>query len=168
MYTFHNITKGDTKLDAVFKTEEGIFNYRVVGIWIENEHVLLHRDKDDTSWSLPGGRAKLSEDSRAAIKRELQEELNVAIKVHQLCWMVENFFYYKGNDFHEIGLYYRISSSDNSIVDKQGAFYGAEGERLIYQWMPITELNDVELQPAFLREGVKHLPEHTEHRIVKQ
>ncbi|MDQ0351897.1 hypothetical protein J2R98_001729 [Alkalibacillus filiformis] len=34
-------------MDAVFRTEAGIFNYRVAGVLIHNDCVLLHKDKED-------------------------------------------------------------------------------------------------------------------------
>lgn len=29
------------EMDTVFKTERGTFNFRIVGVWIENGHVLF-------------------------------------------------------------------------------------------------------------------------------
>ena len=52
--------KGMNFMDVVFKTEKAVFNYRVAGIWIENGHVLLHRDVNESQWSLPGGRVEIA------------------------------------------------------------------------------------------------------------
>lgn len=60
-------------MDIVFPTEQGKFNYRVEGVWIKNGHVLLHKDSNDTNWSLPGGRVKMTEESKTALKREFQK-----------------------------------------------------------------------------------------------
>ncbi|MBS4194331.1 NUDIX hydrolase [Lederbergia citri] len=153
-------------MDAVFKTETAIFNFRVAGIWIEG-HVLLHRDKNDEHWSLPGGRVALLEKSQVSIEREFLEELGVAIQIDRLVWVGENFFKYGGNDYHEVGFYYLVSSNDQSLF-QEGPFNGLEGERLIYQWTPIDEIKNVELYPRHLRTGLYHLPKLTDHFVEKQ
>ena len=57
------------------------FNYRVVGIVFNKTHVLLHRAEEDNFWALPGGRVELLEPSKDALKREMQEELGVEVRV---------------------------------------------------------------------------------------
>ncbi|WP_421385298.1 NUDIX hydrolase [Bacillus salacetis] len=155
-------------MDIVFKTEKAVFNYRVAGLWIENGHVLLHRSVNEENWSVPGGRAAINEDSKSSIKREFLEELNVEMKVDRLVWMAENFFNYRGQDFHEIGFYYIVQPIDRAIGYRKEPFYGVEGERLIYQWIPIPELENINLYPEFLRTALKSLPHHTEHLVVSQ
>ncbi|MBS4199343.1 NUDIX domain-containing protein [Bacillus sp. FJAT-49732] len=154
-------------MDAVFKTETAIFNYRVAGIWIENGHVLLHRDVNEENWSLPGGRVALLEESQISMKREFLEELGVNIHINRLVWVGENFFKYGGNDYHEIGFYYMITANDHSLFSKE-PFFGLEEERSIYKWTPINDLIDVELYPRYLRMGINHLPKTTEHFVEKQ
>ncbi|TKC18996.1 NUDIX hydrolase [Robertmurraya kyonggiensis] len=154
-------------MDVVFHTDIAVFNYRVAGIWIKNGHVLLHRDVNEKNWSLPGGRVKMAEDSTLSIRREFQEELGLDIKIEKLVWVVENFFEYKGKDVHEIGMYYLVTSENKSFELSSTPFYGIEGERLIYQWMPIEELQEIELYPEFLRTALGKLPLSTEHIIVK-
>lgn len=154
-------------MDIAFPTEQGKFNYRVAGVWIENGHVLLHKDSNDTNWSLPGGRVKMTEESKVALKREFKEELNLDIKVHRMYWVIENFFTYKDTDFHEIGFYYGISSNHPIIVDQYDAFYGTEGKRLIYQWLPIKRLNEIALDPHCLSAPLQEIPEHTAHLVER-
>ncbi|RDW16757.1 NUDIX hydrolase [Oceanobacillus chungangensis] len=151
-------------MDIVFKTDTSVFNYRVAGIWTQNGQVLIHKDVNDTNWSLPGGRVALGEDSQVALIREFQEELTMEIEVGQLCWIVENFFDYKGDAFHEISFYYEVSTSDSSLLQSE-AFHGPEGERLLYKWVPIEKLSEYELLPSFLKSGLKALPGRTVHII---
>lgn len=155
-------------MDIVFKAGKAFFNYRVAGIWIKNDHVLLHKFIDDNFWALPGGRVSVSEESKISIKREFREELNVNIEIDRLVFVVENFFNYEEKDFHEIGFYYTVKSSENSIVFDGNPFYGVEGERLVYKWTPIDELENVELSPKFLREAIHSLPQNVEHLVVNQ
>ncbi|WP_085523414.1 NUDIX hydrolase [Tuberibacillus sp. Marseille-P3662] len=155
-------------MDAVFETEQSIFNYRVAGVWIEGDHVLLHKAVDDDHWALPGGRVKIAEESETSIKREMVEELGIEVKVNHTIWIIENFFNFGSRDYHEIGFYYNISPVDRSSHLTTDAFYGLEGERLIYQWVPIEELNNLILYPVFLTAALKDIPTHTEHLVVRQ
>ncbi|MGY0694645.1 NUDIX hydrolase [Virgibacillus sp. FSP13] len=154
-------------MDIVFDIEETVFNYRVAAVWIENNHVLIHKDRNDENWSIPGGRVKIGEDTRTSIRREMQEELGIAITVNRTLWIAEHFFKYRDQDFHEMGIYYSISTADGLNHFRKKAFHGLEGDRLIYQWVPIDELEKIILYPVFLTAGLKNIPTHTEHLIVK-
>jgi 8-oxo-dGTP pyrophosphatase MutT (NUDIX family) len=155
-------------MDVVFKTEKAIFNYRVAGIWIENGHVLLHRDVNESNWSLPGGRVEIAEDSQSSLKREFLEELGIDVHVDRMALVIENFFEHGGKDFHEIGFYYALSSCKNSSSYNKNPFHGIEGKRLIFKWTPIKELNEVELYPECLRAALKDIPLHIQHFVVRE
>ena len=60
------------------------FNYRVVGIAINDGRVLLHRAETDDFWALPGGRAELMEPASVTLQREMQEELGIEVQVLRL------------------------------------------------------------------------------------
>src|SRR5688572_18605664 len=84
------------------------FNYRVVGVAIHNDSVLLHRADHEPFWTLPGGRAEHGETAEQTIKRELLEELTTEVHVDRLLWVVENFFEYEGWSYHELALYFLV------------------------------------------------------------
>lgn len=153
-------------MDAVFKTEKAVFNFRVAGVWIVDHHVLLHKDINDVHWSLPGGRVAIGEETQVSIMREFQEELGVQVQAERLLWTNENFFRYRGVEFHEIAFYYKVSSKEPELITKE-TFYGLEGERLIYQWVSLNEMNDRIIVPEFLKEGLPNLPQYPEHIVVK-
>lgn len=153
-------------MDATFYIENAVFNYRVAGIMIENGHVLLHKQVNDMHWALPGGRVEVLEDSKACIIREIKEELGFNVIVNNLLWITENFFKYNERDFHEIGFYYKVSSAEGTTNFSKEAFYGEEGERLIYKWTPINELDNILLYPEFLKTSLKDLPSTPQHLII--
>lgn len=155
-------------MDVVFKTEAGVFNLRVAGIWIENDHVLIHKIIEDSTWSLPGGRVELAEETKMSLKREFLEELDIEVDITTLAFSVENFFNYNGKAIHEIGFYYFVNSRDKKYVNLNEPFYGVEGERLTYKWVPINQLEEIELYPTFLRTELKELPESPKHIVVWQ
>lgn len=147
------------------------FNYRVAGICIRDDHVLLHREVTYDIWALPGGRLHLLEPSPDALRREMDEEMQLAVTVGRLIWVVENFFqnddFAAGVRFHEIGLYYEMSLPSAAGEDDVHAdFMGHEGDvPIIFRWFPVDRLSDVALYPAFLRSALVDLPDRPVHVI---
>jgi ADP-ribose pyrophosphatase YjhB (NUDIX family) len=97
--------------EAVIRFDQGTrrFNYRVVGVAIHGDSVLLHRADHESFWTLPGGRAEHGETAEETIKREMLEELATTVDVVRLLWLVENFFEYGGLSYHEIAPYFLIT-----------------------------------------------------------
>ncbi|WP_455662124.1 NUDIX hydrolase [Pradoshia sp.] len=153
-------------MDTTFHTDKGVFNHRTAAVCTMDGHVLLHRQANDSYWALPGGRVLLGEDSKTSLMREMKEELGVQVSVDRLLWVTENFFDYRGMPFHEIGLYYSISGAMILPLWQKGPFYGLEGKRLVYQWIPLEELPSLTVYPSFLQEGLVNIPQSTEHIIV--
>ena len=143
------------------------FTYRIVGIAINDAKVLLHRGEEDDFWAFPGGRCELLENSKETLKREMQEELKVDIKIERLLWVVENFFEYNGIEVHEVGFYFLMSFPTNSYVyeQKEKFIIYEEEDKLIFRWFPIDNLENIELYPSFLRKALKSIPENIEHII---
>lgn len=148
------------------------FNYRVVGVAIHNDSVLLHRADHEPFWTLPGGRAELGETAEQTITREMLEELQTDVDVDRLLWVVENFFEYGGVSYHELALYFLIHFRPGSAPLRSEAFDGIEGDMpLRFRWFPIRReaLVPLPLLPAFLPEGLTalpHSPVHVVHRDV--
>ena len=142
-------------------------NYRVVGVCIVQNHVLLHREEKDDFWVLPGGRLHLHESSRDALVREMHEEIAIRVDVGRLLWVNENFFHYAGERWHELALYFAMEfPADSSYRDIASDFTGKEGEiTLLFRWFPLDRLDCVTLYPSFLKEGLLALPPATAHVI---
>ena len=77
--------------DIEFKTENEKFKYRVNGLVIRNGKLLTLLMKNKTSYCLPGGHVELGEDSRSAMMREMQEEIEASITIDKELAIVENF-----------------------------------------------------------------------------
>ncbi|MBA2174790.1 NUDIX hydrolase [Halobacillus locisalis] len=150
-------------MDIRFQLGKTRFNYRSAGILIQNDHVLLHRHKDDSYWALPGGGVEIGESTKESVVREWKEELAVEIKVKSTAFIVEQFFTYRDRPMHELGFYYNMTTP-TSLFQK-GRFHGMEGDHLIYQWLPLDEIEEYDIRPAFLRDRLRKLPEETEHLI---
>ncbi|MEH7884298.1 NUDIX hydrolase [Bacillus sp. JJ1609] len=155
-------------MDATFYLEGAVFNYRVAAVIVKNGHVLIHKQGTDSYWALPGGRVEVMEDSQTSIIREVKEELGLNVNVERLLWFTENFFDYNNKNYHEIGLYYQVAIVDGSFTFKTEPFYGEEGERLIYQWVPVEELEEILLYPEFLKSALLEIPFTPQHLIVRK
>jgi 8-oxo-dGTP pyrophosphatase MutT (NUDIX family) len=153
-------------MDVRYEVGKQRFNYRAAGVLIENGHVLFHKQMGDTYWALPGGGIEMGEKSEDSVIREMEEELGYKVVVVQTLWIAENFFEYNGKDYHELGFYHLLKTNHRHFQEEP--FYGLEGERLIYQWLPIEKLENFHLQPAFLSERLQDLPDHAEHLIVEK
>jgi 8-oxo-dGTP pyrophosphatase MutT (NUDIX family) len=137
------------------------FTYRVVGVAIHNESVLLHRADHETFWTLPGGRAEHGETAEETIKREMLEELATDVQAVRLLWFVENFFDYEGLSCHEIALYFLIRLPPESMPLTTNSFESLDGDVLLrFKWVPLSEeqLASLPLLPAFLAKGLTDLP----------
>ncbi len=142
------------------------FNYRVVGIVLDSQRVLIHKGDDENFWSLPGGRGEFQETARDTLVREMQEEMGVDVEVVRLLWVVENFFTYDDKDYHELALYFLMNFPEDSTIRRQTEFTEYDdGKALTFRWHSLDDLANLIIQPSFLKTALKHLPETTEHIV---
>jgi len=152
-----------------FENENNLFNYRVVGVAINDDQVFLHQAEGDDFWVLPGGRVEFGETAEQTLTREMQEELDVEVEIVRLLWVVENFFVYANKRYHEIALYFlmRLPASCKYLLES-GPFESEDtGTPLTFRWFPKrTEvLAALPLHPTFLCTGLLELPESAQHVV---
>lgn len=148
-----------------FRDDGGVFNYRVVGVLINADAVLVQRAESDSFWALPGGRGEFGAASHDTIRREFVEEIGLEVQVQRLLWVVENFFEL-GEPYHEISFYYHLFPF--GPIPSGPVFTGRREDRnppLVFQWVPLQQLADLRLYPSFLPEALAHLPEHVTHIV---
>ena len=148
------------------------FNYRVAGIVVRQNHVLVCREDDKDFTYLPGGRVELGETSEAALKREIGEELACEGKLGQLLFSVENFFDLDGERFHEISKYYGLTLPDDFPFEKGRPCLVThdEGHVLTFDWVPLesSALERFNLLPEWIRQRLGDLPAQAEHLIMDE
>jgi hypothetical protein len=96
----------------------------------------------------------------------MQEELQTAVQVGRLLWVVESFFGgVVDKAYHELGLYYQMDFAPESPIYRAKAPLPAlEGHaRVTFQWFSLTELETITLYPPFLVQGLRNVPEQTVH-----
>lgn len=152
-----------------FEEGENCFNYRVVGVAVHENFVLLHQAEGEDFWTFPGGRAEFGETAEQTLKREMREELAVDVEIIRLLWFVENFFTYADKRYHEIALYFLMQFPVSSkYLVRSGSFpCEEEGSKLIFQWFPCQPelLSKLPLLPSFLPTALQELPEFVQHVI---
>lgn len=112
--------------DILFKTEEGVFSYRVAGICIHDGKVLLQTTTGaDRSFAFPGGHVTFGETNAQTLIREFREEIGAEVSVGQLKWVAEVFFPWGNRPCHQICLYYMVEIQNPEVFGAE-VFLGKE------------------------------------------
>ena len=145
--------------DLSFATAEGVFSLRVRGLFLHEGRLLTVREDVYPRWHLPGGRARLHETAENALLRETREEVGIAVPMARPLWLNQAFFTgADGVKRHEWCLYALLTPPD-ALLNLGEAFTRQEnGQRLTFRWAPVDALPEG-MEPAFLRESLRHLPD---------
>jgi 8-oxo-dGTP pyrophosphatase MutT (NUDIX family) len=165
--------KGYIMTDIIFKTDDYVFSYRVAGILINDGKVLLQKPTNDIGFAFPGGHVVLGETNEETLIREFEEEINADIIVKELIWVGEIFFPWGDKPCHQICLYYIIELSNDKRIPLNGSFIAKEtiegrNFSIEFHWIPITEINNIELYPVNAKELIKSIDEGVKHFIYRQ
>ncbi|MBL7989243.1 MAG: NUDIX hydrolase [Chlorobi bacterium] len=149
---------------------ENVFNYRVAGVATHNGKVLVHRGPGDDFWAFPGGRGEMGESAADTLRREMLEELQTSVHVGNLLWLVENFFEYNGQHYHELGLYFAFSfPPDSPLLElEESEFCDELGVKLIFRWQPLDALDQITIVPACLLPRLSALENPMEHLVNRE
>ena len=155
-----------------FLTGRNRFNYRVAGVIIRDNHVLVCREDTDDFVLLPGGRVEFGEASDKALYREIEEELMCTARVERLLFSAENFFEREGKRYHEIAHYYAVTLPDEFPFEKNGPSLVThdEGHVLTFDWVPVEvqALERFNVLPGWIRQRFVDLPAQAEHLIMDE
>ncbi len=154
-----------------FKEENRKFNFRVGAIIISSDKkkVLLHTIKGYDFYLLPGGRVEWMEFCKDAIKRELEEELGLKDIDPKERLFLEDMFVFKDVEFQEISNDFVIELDDrHAFLEEQDRFDGVEGEKYIYQWANIDEIDNYTIKPALLKDVIKNYKNGFEYKQLEE
>ncbi len=148
------------------------FNYRVAGIALRQEHVLVCRDRDDDYVMLPGGRVEFGETSLEALEREIAEELQCPADIGQLQFTAENLFERGGEEFHEIAVYYGVTLPADFPFEGAGQCLVThhDGQKLTFYWVPVevAHLKAMRLYPDWIHAHLASPPQSHRHMLVDE
>ncbi|MFZ0659755.1 MAG: NUDIX domain-containing protein [Candidatus Binataceae bacterium] len=156
-----------TRRMITLRDESWLFQYRVAAIALRDDRVLLCLDNATGYWYMPGGRVELAEPSETALAREMSEELNAAVQIERLVWVVENFWGPHPDRVHELCLYYLVSLPESSVSSTAEKFTieESDGQRNTFRWWSFEELVGARVYPSFLRTALRELPMGVQHII---
>jgi ADP-ribose pyrophosphatase YjhB (NUDIX family) len=132
--------------DISWSAREGTFNFRVAGVILHDQKILLCTVDELGYWFLPGGRVHFGESAQLALSRELAEELGHQFPAGRLALVVES-IHHDGFLQHEIGFYYRLAWPRGlAVSDLDG---GTELSHR-FRWVAVSDLDSVRFEPADL------------------
>ena len=152
--------------DMIIATNGDItFMYRVGGIVVHDERLLVERNLRDGYCFVPGGRVEYGESASEALARELREELGEDVDIGRLVILSDNAFEAHGERYQEVAPYFLVElASESSLPSHEGIFEGSEpGVSLC--WLPFEEIDGGNLFPPFLRDRVQEIPQTPEYIV---
>jgi len=159
--------------DILFKTDDFVFSYRVAGLLIKNNKILLQHPISDAGYAIPGGHVSLGETSEETLIREFREEIGVDIKVENLKWVGEIFFPWGDKPCHQINLFYKVTLTEDTQIPLHGEFYGIEkidndSFKLEFSWMDLKDILNVELYPTNAKELLLNNSKEIKHFVYRE
>jgi ADP-ribose pyrophosphatase YjhB (NUDIX family) len=145
------------------------FRVRTAGVALRRGRVLVHGAEGFRHVVLPGGGVEQGEASDAALVREMTEELDARVRVGRLLWVVESLFRDEGEDRHEIGFYWEMTVPETAACVRRDDFETVDGGvRLRLAWVPLADLDDLDLVPRFVIEGLRDPPRETRFLVLDE
>lgn len=153
--------------DWIFRTDDHLCDLRVAGVLIRNGKLLVQRDADGSEYALPGGHVRIGETTEAALLREFREETSAAIRCQRMLWSEECFWAWKGRKTHNISFYYLIDLCDGADIPDLGQFIPHhDNSRVVIGWLPIEQLQDAMIYPAFIKQEIHQLDTGIKHFVT--
>ena len=159
--------------DILFKTDDYIFSYRVGGVLIHNDKMLLQRVPGDDGYAFIGGHVAFGETTAETLVREFKEEIRADIKVERLLMVGENFFPWGKHPCHQINLYYLVSLTDGTQIPLDGSFkavdeLGNERIDLDMCWISLKDIPNITVYPTEAKEHIINIPNEIVYFVHKE
>jgi len=153
------------KKDWLFSDDHNICHFRVAGVLIRGNKLLVQREKNGAEYALPGGHVYVGETSEQALVREFKEETGADISCERLIWIEENFWKWNNKNAHGIVFYYLISLKNDSDIADDYFESQKDNCNIVLEWITFDEMKKLTIYPAFLKEKVENISENIEHFV---
>lgn len=148
-------------MEIRWKNDDGCFSMRAAALILRDGCVLLAKSgRHDCFYTIGGGVCQ-NEASTDAVLRECREETGCSFAIDRLVFVQERFYTAQGLPRHEVVFFYLMK--DNGVALENGTGTDQSGEQL--HWIPVEELETVNIVPGFLRTALKNLPAETVHLV---
>ena len=134
--------------DILFDIDGELFSYRVGGVLIKDNKILLTKGGDD--YSLPGGHSQIGETSQETIVREFKEETGFDVTPLNVISTYENFWKWDEKYCHQLCIYYRLKM----INEKQELIPNPDTNDTKFVWLELKELKNINLYPIGLSDQI--------------
>lgn len=148
--------------DILFDVDGTLFSYRVGGVLIKDNKILLTKGGDD--YTLPGGHNQISETSEETIIREFKEETGLDVKPINVISTYENFWKWDDKECHQLCIYYRLKL----INENQELVPNPDTKETKFVWLKIEELKNINLYPIGISDQIINSVIDNTHFIYKE
>lgn len=154
--------------DWLFATEDYVCDLRTVGVLVQNNRILVQRDRNGDEYALPGGHVKIGETLENGLIREIMEETGVQIRCVRLLWSEECFWTWNGRQAHNIAFYYLIELCDGFEIPDTGEFISQKDNcDVVLGWLPIDRLQSIPIYPEFIKDEITDLNGPIKHFVSR-
>ncbi len=151
--------------DLLFNTNQGCFTYRVGALIINDNKLLMAKNKEYPCYYTVGGGVRINETSEEAVIREVLEETGFTLEIDRLAYVQERFIKISGQQYHEIRFFYLMKKSNINIIDNS---FTDQGEKETLHWLPIDELAKLNVVPPFLQTRLANPIDVIEHIVSSE
>lgn len=141
-------------MDISVMLENYKLNIRAAAIVENNGKILLHKNKNEEFYALPGGRIQLGEEAETTIKREFKEEMGIDVEIRKFRGIVENFFEMNEKQYHEYMILFEAQPKSNRIYGQSKVKGIEENSELEFIWEDINSLNELDLRPSNIKQSI--------------
>ena len=154
--------------DLQYKSKSGMFNTRVVGVCVKDGKVLISKLKGDMFWTFVGGKPNFGEYTDDAAIREFEEEIGVKLQIERLAAVVENFFEFQENNWHQYIFPYILKDENNALELFEGERAIKDNAKGVYKWIDIENLENEKIAPACFAQILANPQDGIQHIINKE
>lgn len=148
-------------MDIGYKTTTGKFSLRAAALIMHENKLLLVKNQKLGCFYTVGGGIQENETSENAVSRECYEETGCQFEIDRLIFVQERFYQVESVGHHEIVFFYLMKGTDIALPN---GINTDQGNEMLY-WIPLEELEKINLVPTFLKTAVKELPNEIVHII---